>query len=140
MRSGVLDEEPITDFENKNNVEPTIEELRKEQQLLQSKRDSDLASIFSSKNVNFPDKAKKAFVMEYGDSLAQEGGEWYVQSGDEVVSLSDAADSFLKTDFGSSFIKPTKGRGLGMKPAANNVPAGKDAKPVLNQTLFNLEG
>ena len=114
------------------------ENLRKEQQLSVSSRNSELSSLFNAKKANFPDRAVKAFLLEHGGDLKQEEGVWFLSKGEDVVSIGDAVDSFLQSDFGSTFVQASKGKGMGLKPA-NTAPPSKDGKPTLNTTLFAVE-
>lgn len=122
-----------------------IESLRqaneaKEQQLAITNRNSKLSKILKENKVNYEDRATKAFLVDYGDNLKSEDGTWYVAEGEDVVSLDDAVKKFLSTDYGSTFLQPSKGKGMGLKPA-NTVtpPGGKAGEPTLNTSLFAVE-
>lgn len=121
-----------------------IETLRQEREqqalkLLQSERNSQLNTLFSSKKSQFPDKATKAFLMENESNLEQEEGNWYLKVGDSALPLAAAVDSFLNTDFGQTFQPASKGRGLNMKPAVGEQSAGTNSEVSLNEALLTRE-
>ena len=121
---------------NKKLQELELENQRKDKALAERTRDTQLMSLMSGKKSPFPDRATKAFLIEHSNQLVSENGNWYVQkSEDEVESLDSAVDSFLVTDFGSTFLPPHKVRGMGLR-SSNYTPKAPKKELSLNEMII----
>lgn len=108
----------------------------KEEALFASQRNSQLDTLLSARKSLYPDRARKAFLMENQDKLVRDNGNWYLQENeDSFVELDSAVDSFLESDFGSTFLPPTRKKGLGLKSGGEiNTP--KTGELSLNEAIL----
>ncbi|HEY9629365.1 MAG TPA: hypothetical protein V6C84_18840 [Coleofasciculaceae cyanobacterium] len=70
----------------------------------QSQQDAAISSLVATSNALNPAALKKLFALNYQDKITQENGAYFVQNGDEVVSLDQAFQNYLKTDEGACFL------------------------------------
>lgn len=70
----------------------------------QSQQDAAISSLVATSNALNPAALKKLFALNYQDKITQENDAYFVQNGDEVVSLDQAFQNYLKTDEGACFL------------------------------------
>ena len=111
------------------------EKQQQERELALKNRDSAISSAFSNRKVQFGDKATRAFLLENSDKIKQEGSNYFIEDGDNVVPLDKAVDGFLSTDFGQMFQPASKGRGMNMRAPKGEQSAGRRQTKSLNEML-----
>ena len=112
------------------------EKQQQERELALKNRDSAISSAFSNRKVQFGDKATRAFLLENSDKIKQEGNNYFIEDGDNVVPLDKAVDGFLSTDFGQMFQPASKGRGMNMRAPKGEQSAGRRQTKSLNEMLI----
>lgn len=131
-------EEKLTLSALKKELELLRQEAKQKDLALAAKtRDAVISQKLSSNGLLFPDKAFKAFMLDFQDKLVEENGSWFVKDNDDVKTLDDSLNTFLESDFGKLFKNTASaGKGLGLRNEKSHVPV---AKETLNSMLFAEE-
>lgn len=80
---------------------------------LMGNRRAALTGTIASKKVTAPGILFDALDKRFGDALKQEGGSWFVESGESVETLDAVINKFLATDEGKAFLPPSGVTGAG---------------------------
>ena len=80
---------------------------------LMGNRRAALTGTIASKKVIAPGILFDALDKRFGDALKQEGGSWFVESGESVETLDAVINKFLATDEGKAFLPPSGVTGAG---------------------------
>lgn len=80
---------------------------------LMGNRRAALTGTIASKKVTAPGILFDALDKRFGDALKQEGGSWFVESGEFVETLDAVINKFLATDEGKAFLPPSGVTGAG---------------------------
>ena len=117
----------------------TEEREAQKRELAIKNRNEAVSKALGSKKVLHSDKCTRAFLMEYGDKLSEENGNYFISDGDNVHSLDESVNSFLQSDFGSLFQPPSKGVGMGLKKPEGEQSVARRSQPTLNSLLIQSE-
>lgn len=112
----------------------------KDRETLLAKRSNAISqAIVNAKALN-PTALQKLFTLEYGDSVKEEGGNWYVDRGDTVVPLNEALNNYLQSEEGKFYLPPSNVSGAGSEEVKTNpstIDKPLDAASALYEAFSN---
>lgn len=96
-----------------------LQTLKQQLEQLQNEREADkksaiaaqreaalLSDLGSRQGLKATNLLKQLLISQYGESLEQENGKWYVKSGETTKELKSVVDDFLKSEDGLVFMPP----------------------------------
>jgi hypothetical protein len=105
-----------------------------------AKRSQAISQVISNSKALNPSALQKLFTLEYGESIKEEGGHWFVDKGDTVLPLGEALDSYLNSEEGKFYLPPSNITGAGseeVKPLSTNTNKPNDTASALYEAFSN---
>lgn len=146
-RFSTLQAEPKDPQKDESNLQ--FQTLKQELEQIKLERDKDkktahslrrenaLNESISSLKVLSPKTFKKMISAEYGDSIVEEDGSWYLKEGDAVKPLSDALVQYLSSEDGQLFKSASGVTGTGSKAGdqKTSIPETESLSSLFTQKL-----
>jgi hypothetical protein len=113
---------------------------QKDKEAFSAKKSQAISQVIANSQALNPSALMKLFSLEYGDSIKEENGAWFVDKGDNVLPLQDALNTYLNSDEGKFYLPPSGVNGSGAtetKPVPVNTNQPLKAEDALFAAFSN---